>query len=221
MQLTGTSINSALKSITPSIAKFKKEVGEEPTVALVTIFLIDTVTFFNVGKSMDDVQITATAKMILSEYYFLKPEDFKVCFDRAKKGYYGKLYDRLDGSIIMEWLNKYIDERAEVAENESRERHEEAKKGIVMEGILPVLKQVVSELSINEKKVQENEKKEPTGNDVVQEWMKDFDKLYLKQGVDNGIRMINYNGKTIDCNEYLKIRLNEFKSFPPQIETNF
>lgn len=207
-----------------SLAVIKKDLGELGQVTVIKVLnllLIDLIEFFNVGSPMGVEQLNQTTKLIISEYYFLKPDDFRFCFDRAMKGYYGKIYNRLDGAIIMEWLNKYIDERAEFAENESRERHEEQKKGVMLEGILPILKQVVSELSVNEKKVQQIEQKEPSGNDVVQEWMKDFDKLYLKQGVDNGIRMINYNGKVIDCNEYLKIRLVEFKDFPPQIATNF
>jgi hypothetical protein len=138
-------VSDALKSNSPSLAAYKAKTSLERTQALMTSILVDVVLFFNVGKSMDEQQVVETTKMILSEYYFLKPEDFKVCFDRAKKGYYGKLYDRLDGSIIMEWLNKYIDERAEVAENESRELHEQAKKGIALEGIMPTLKQVISE----------------------------------------------------------------------------
>lgn len=56
-------------------------------------------------------QVRQTADMILEDYSHFKPEDFKLCFSRAKKGHYGKLYDRLDGQIIMGWLMDYDNER--------------------------------------------------------------------------------------------------------------
>jgi len=49
----------------------------------------------------------------MTEFYWLKPEDFKLCFNNAKTGKYGQLYNRLDGSVIFEWLNNYQNERAE------------------------------------------------------------------------------------------------------------
>ena len=41
--------------------------------------IIDVVMFFNVGKIMNDNQAAQTADLIIEEYYFLKPDDFKLC----------------------------------------------------------------------------------------------------------------------------------------------
>ena len=82
--------------------------------------LNDLLDFFSVGKTMGAVQVAQTADLIIEEYYFLKPDDFKLCFSRAKKGLYGKVYDRIDGQVIFDWLNTYEKERGVIAESESR-----------------------------------------------------------------------------------------------------
>lgn len=68
---------------------------------------------------MNDIQAAQTADLIIEEYYFLKPDDFKLCFTRAKKGYYGKVFDRIDGQVIFEWLNQYTNDRMTTASDTS------------------------------------------------------------------------------------------------------
>lgn len=103
----------------------RKELGETAARALVMRIVGEMIMFINVGKSMSEYQIAETSKMILSEFYFLKLEDFQVFFQRFKTGHYGKLFDRLDGQVIMLHLREYVNERNEVAETSSLERHKE------------------------------------------------------------------------------------------------
>lgn len=91
-------------------------------------YIANLVKYFNVGKSMNDSQVAETAKLILQNYYYLKPEDFKVCFDGMKSGKYldgGKLFDRLDGQIIMLGIYAYSEERITVSEQINNEKHKE------------------------------------------------------------------------------------------------
>ena len=60
---------------------------------------------------MSAVQVAQTADLVIEEFYYLKPDDFKLCFTQAKKGIYGKLYDRID---------RYDQDRCIQAENVSR-----------------------------------------------------------------------------------------------------
>lgn len=69
---------------------------------------------------MSAVQVAQTADLVIEEFYYLKPDDLKLCFTKAKKGAYGKLYDRIDGQIILEWLRQYDQERCVQAEMASR-----------------------------------------------------------------------------------------------------
>lgn len=76
-----------------------------------TILINDLIDFFSVGKTMGQNQLVSTIRLIVEDFYYLKIEDFKLCFNNAKKGKYGKIYDRIDGNIIYDWINQYSLER--------------------------------------------------------------------------------------------------------------
>ena len=100
-------VNDVFQSPSCSIAVMNKNFGEMKLRAFMVNIIIDLVMFFNVGKTMKDTQAAQTADLIIEEFYFFKPDDFKLCFNRAKKGLYGKVYDRIDGAVILEWLGRY------------------------------------------------------------------------------------------------------------------
>lgn len=124
------SLSDVVKSENPPLAVIRKQFGEHGDLilrAMLNVFIIDVVTFFNVGKQMNPAQVAATSQLLATKYYFLKPDDFKLCFTNAKAGYYdgGKLYDRIDGQILCMWLNEYCNERAEYFESENIGKHNE------------------------------------------------------------------------------------------------
>lgn len=97
------------------MAVIRKRYGEQFLFAFLTIAIVDLIEFFNVGKTMGEVQVVSTIRLIVDDFYYLNVEDFKLCFNNAKRGRYGKVYDRIDGNTIYEWLNKYSTERIEFA----------------------------------------------------------------------------------------------------------
>lgn len=120
-------VNDVFQSPSCSIAVMNKNFGEMKLRAFMVNIIIDLVMFFNVGKTMKDTQAAQTADLIIEEFYFLKPDDFKLCFTRAKKGYYGKVFDRIDGQVIFEWLNQYINDRMITASDTSIQEAERFK----------------------------------------------------------------------------------------------
>lgn len=94
-----------------------REFGQIKLRALLSVILIDLVDFLEVGKKMGEQQIVQTVLLIEQEYYYLTIEDFKVCFDRGKCGGYGQLFDRIDGSVILGWLDQYAAERSNAFAN--------------------------------------------------------------------------------------------------------
>lgn len=109
--LAPRTVNDALQSITPPLAVFKKEYGEQSLQAILVIILTDVIKFFNTGKTMGQDQLVQTIRLITEDFYYFNIEDFKLCFNNAKRGRYGKIYDRIDGNVIYEWLQKYSEER--------------------------------------------------------------------------------------------------------------
>lgn len=120
------SITDAIRSESNSLATIRKEQGEKVCIAFLIRVLADCVEFFNVGKSMNDAQLVETCKLIMNEFYFLKVSDLQLFFQRFKTGYYGQLFDRLDGSVIMISLRAYCEERITTAESLSLEAHKTA-----------------------------------------------------------------------------------------------
>lgn len=113
--LAPRTVNDALQSITPALAVFKKEYGEQSLQAILVIILTDLIKFFSIGKTMGQDQLVQTIRLIVEDFYYFNVEDFKLCFNNAKRGKYGKVYDRIDGNVIYEWLQKYSEERIQVA----------------------------------------------------------------------------------------------------------
>jgi len=118
-QSAAQNVNDVFDSPSCSIAVMNKEFGETHLRGFMVKVLNDLIDFFNVGKSIGAVQVAQTVDLIIDEYYFFKPDDFKLCFNRAKKGLYGKVYDRIDGAVILEWLGRYEKERGAMAMDDS------------------------------------------------------------------------------------------------------
>ena len=105
-------LEDAVNSVTPCLATFKKETSEMSLLAILTIMFNDLIDFFSVGKTMGQSQLVSTIQLVIEDFYYLNIEDFKLCFNNAKRGVYGKIYDRVDGNIIYGWIDQYAQERA-------------------------------------------------------------------------------------------------------------
>lgn len=118
----------ALENPAP-LVRISKDFGENHALAALVIVVNDLVDFFNVANSMGQEQVAYTVRMIRDEYYYFTIEDFKVCFDNAKKGRYGKLYGGIDGRVIMEWLSQYAEERMQAfAEHNDRKSYSDKER---------------------------------------------------------------------------------------------
>lgn len=123
-----TSIQQALQSPGSTLVTLQKQHGQAVAAAILVKILAQLIAFFNVGKSMNDYQCAETVKLIMQQYYFLKLEDLKLCFDGMKCGKYldgGKLFDRLDGQIILLALQQYTEERIAIAEQLNADKHKQ------------------------------------------------------------------------------------------------
>ena len=59
--------------------------------------------YFNLERQMTLPQIEMTIDIIKENFYYFSGEDFSKCFRAAMSGKYGKIYNRLDGAVIMDW----------------------------------------------------------------------------------------------------------------------
>jgi len=111
-------------SQTPALAIVKKEKGEKSVLTIIQILISDCNDFLNVARKMSAEQISQTANMILSDFYYMNIADINLVFTRAKKGYYGELYQSLDGMKIYQWFEKYSNERAQTIYDDRLKDHD-------------------------------------------------------------------------------------------------
>jgi len=117
-------VEDVIRSEFPTLATLNKQDWQKLHSAL-NALISDCALFVNVGKQMTTDQVKETSELIKKEFYFLKIEDLKIFFSKFKSGFYGQLFDRLDGHVIMEALRKYCEERMEVAERINLQSHNE------------------------------------------------------------------------------------------------
>lgn len=104
-------IEDAIDSPNLPVSTLKNELGLDGVRAILVLTVTEVCNFFNVGKTMNAKQVAMTVDLIIEKYFYLKLEDIKLCFRRAM--YSHTAYDRLDGNIILSWLDKYDADRDE------------------------------------------------------------------------------------------------------------
>lgn len=90
-----------------SLLKLTKEYGGRRTIDAICLRIIEVLEWFNVKRSMNEAQIELAAQMIYSDFKHFNMYDIVVCFRGGMRGQYGKVLDRIDGSVLFEWLVKY------------------------------------------------------------------------------------------------------------------
>lgn len=119
--------NTIAERRTPSLIAIARYGSEDTALDLLYTMLSATVRFFNVAGNMSDEQIEETACIVFDGYRTLSLDDCALCLKRAKSGQYGKVYDRLDGSVILGWFEQYTSERNDAIEQMSIKAHAEKK----------------------------------------------------------------------------------------------
>lgn len=110
------------------------------TRAMIVSIITDLALSFNVGANMNQDQVAETVDDIIQDFYFLKLDDLKLCFKNGKRERYGKIY-RIDESVILSWLDKYVEERFSCAEKVSYTGHTSTKTETRIESVEQVYKE--------------------------------------------------------------------------------
>ena len=107
----------------PALATLRRDKGEAVTRSILVLLVNDALDFFNVPETMNDRQVAITVDLIIDTYPYMQTDDIALCFRRAMKGDYGKVYNRIDGQIILGWLREYNRERCTAADELGYNEH--------------------------------------------------------------------------------------------------
>lgn len=194
-----------------SLVRMSHETGEMSVKAILAILIANTVGFLNVGKSMNDKQIAQTIDLILEDYSVYKIDYFVLCFNRAKKGWYGKQYDRIDGQVIFNWLAAFDEEYCREIEQARRNEKILMEKDTVLpeeNKAVPMpeyVKETLKELRAKDIK-QSIHKEISEEQKIINGFISDFNAA-LKDDISTGTRFIEVGGRFMDIQEYVNYRL--------------
>lgn len=113
---------------TPSLVAIARYGDEVVALELLSSMISRTAKFFNVGGAMTAEQVDETACLVFDLYRTLTIDDCALCLKRAKAGQYGKVFDRLDGAVVLQWFATYLAERSEAMEQASIKAHYDRKE---------------------------------------------------------------------------------------------
>ena len=214
--------NNALSTINEhelSIVRIAKQEGENKVNAFLTYVVADLIKSFNLGKTMDESQIEFLVETIRTDYYYLKLPELKLCFNNCKKGMYGTIYDRIDTSVVVSWIEMFLKERFNSIEKIRKTESDNHKRTLTdfHPSVVDAMKSAVSDIKKNETKpLCENIKRKKTQQELfIQQCFRDFDELCKNRNDDfasAGIRLVNIEGKEFNQDEYIIYRIEKQKN---------
>lgn len=116
-------MEQAMSEKYPTVASVKKYHDEQLALDAVVEIIAEAASLVNLGRNLKPNQIDFLAEEILREYYYLTLGDIRLMMKQGVTGKYGELYDRLDVQVVMGWLERYTEERANAAEGKSQQAH--------------------------------------------------------------------------------------------------
>lgn len=96
-----------------------------------SLLINDLRLFFQVDSVITSEQIKSLVPMVISEYGSLSLEEISICFNQAKKGAFGEVYNRLDGPVILKWLRTYYADKIERIRLKQQNQHVQSKVDII------------------------------------------------------------------------------------------
>lgn len=126
-QCRTTSDALALVNVIPSLVTMSKE-NATKTEGEVRILLFSLLNFLNLARTIEGEQISETAQLIVEEFYYMTLADLAVAFKQIKLGRYGKFYEGIDGTKLIQAIREYEEDRANAAQQVSHNRIHEQKE---------------------------------------------------------------------------------------------
>ena len=121
-------IEDCILSKLPSLAKIRKDEGEEKTLSFIKLQLIELNELLNLSKPMSETQINFTSQVILEEFYMLNISDLKLVFKNIAIGKCGNLYQSLNPPKLLSIFREHLNERMNLGAEITMRQHQEHKQ---------------------------------------------------------------------------------------------
>lgn len=108
----------------PSITRVKLAYGERVAESWLEIQLFDLSEYSGCKGKLTNQHIEAIARVIISQYYYLKVTELMYFFHLFKAGKFGYFYGNVDGLVITNALNKFLEIRVELLNKIEKEEQQ-------------------------------------------------------------------------------------------------
>jgi len=204
---TEVTLHQILASKTsPALSEIRKAKGEQTALGVLVALMDECQQYFNLQQPMNPQQLMLTAELIMEEYYYLRVEEFRLCFRMAMKGEYGPVYNRIDGQIFFEWIRKYFSKRDAVTTRmvKDQQSNNNIYEMFQHPQIMDAMQQAADKLSMKEEPVREVKRENPPQIEIA--LMREYDAL---PQWDNNIHFRVYKTKPYQFTEYRQERYRE------------
>lgn len=204
---TEAALHQVLASKTsPALSEIKKQKGEQVALGVLVALMDECQQYFNLQQPMNPQQLMLTAELIMEEYYYLRVEEFRICFRMAMKGEYGPVYNRIDGQVFFEWIRKYFSKRDAVTNRMVKDQQSSNNiyKMFQHPQVVDAIQQAADKLKIQEAPAQEAKRSEVSAFEKM--LMAEYDALPVW---NSDMRFRVYNNKPYQFTEYRKERYME------------
>ncbi len=204
---TEAALHQVLASKTsPALSEIKKQKGEQVALGVLVALMDECQQYFNLQQPMNPQQLMLTAELIMEEYYYLRVEEFRICFRMAMKGEYGPVYNRIDGQVFCEWIRKYFNKRDAVTNRMVKDQQSTNNIYEMFQHpqVVDAIQQAADKLKIAEAPAQDVKRATPSR--LEQMLMDEYDCLPTW---DNDMRFRVYNNRPYQFTEYRKERYRE------------
>ncbi len=123
-----TSALQAVDSGERTLATLRHTCGEEKTLALLKLHLLQLNELLNLGRPMGETLIDRMADSIAHTYYYLNMAEIHLVLDRGAAGHYGQVM-MCNMATVMRWFAEYDTERTEQVVERNLAAHEQLKMG--------------------------------------------------------------------------------------------
>jgi hypothetical protein len=105
------------------LAGLSKHTNPKLVESIIGVAISKVCTFLNMPNVLTSEQIDFVAQVIREQYYYLNLADVKLCLRWALMGRYGKLYGKIDVTDVLQWFERYTDDRASMGNEQSYAEH--------------------------------------------------------------------------------------------------
>ena len=194
------------ESVTSNKISLLRKIDRNETKMKIAMLISRCCAMLNIDKNMNADQINFSAEHFVQHHWKYSLEDIQLCSDRGTAGIYGTIYNRLDLSILNEWISKFEQERdthitgMRTQEQQQNNIYEMFQHPQVQEAI----QTAADKLKIEEAPAQEAKRTSPSR--FEQMLMDEYDALPTW---DNDMRFRVYNNRPYQFTEYRKERYRE------------